>query len=140
MTVMKVKICGVTSLEDAHRATDEGAWAIGLNFWPGSPRRCQRDVAAEIGAALRRRIEVAGVFVNAPLDEVARTAENTELTILQLHGEEGPSYCAEAARRTGCKVIKVARVRTRADIQALKPFRVEARLSRVVFDHKDIRA
>jgi phosphoribosylanthranilate isomerase len=126
--VTKVKICGVTSLEDAQFAAEAGAWAIGLNFWSGSPRRCQRDLAAEIGAALRRRIEVAGVFVNAPLDEVARTAENTGLTMLQLHGEEGPAYCAEAARRTGCKVIKAARVRSLADIQALKSFNVDYHL------------
>jgi phosphoribosylanthranilate isomerase len=123
--VTKVKVCGVTSLQDAQYAADAGAWAVGLNFWPGSPRRCQRDLATEIGAALRRRVEVAGVFVNATLDEIARIAENTGLTILQLHGEEGPAYCAEAARRTGCKVIKVARVRSRADIQALEPFRVD---------------
>jgi phosphoribosylanthranilate isomerase len=126
--VTKVKICGVTSLEDAQRAADAGVWSIGLNFWPGSPRRCPRDLAAEISAAMRRRLEVAGVFVNATLDEVARTAENIGLTILQLHGEEGPSYCAEAARRTGCKVIKAARVRSGADIQALAAFRVDYHL------------
>jgi phosphoribosylanthranilate isomerase len=126
--VTKVKICGITSLADAQRAVDAGAWAIGLNFWPGSPRRCPRDRAAEIGAELRRRIEVAGVFVNATLDEVARTAENVGLTMLQLHGDEGPSYCAEAARRTGCKVIKAGRVRSGADIQALAPFHTDYHL------------
>jgi len=128
VTVTLVKICGVTSLEDAALAADAGAWAIGLNFWPRSPRRCPRDAAAEIAAALRRRLELVGVFVNAPLDEVVRTAENIGLTMLQLHGEEGPSYCAEAARRAGCKVIKVARIRSRADIQALGPFRTDYHL------------
>jgi phosphoribosylanthranilate isomerase len=71
---------------------------------------------------------VAGVFVNAPLDEVARTAENVGLTMLQLHGDEGPSFCAEAARRTGCKVIKAARIRSGADIQALTPFHTDYHL------------
>jgi phosphoribosylanthranilate isomerase len=128
VTVPQVKICGITSLGDAQQAADAGAWAIGLNFWARSPRRCPRDLAAEISAALRRQLEVAGVFVNATLDEVTRTAENVGLTILQLHGDEGPSYCAEAARRTGCKVVKAARLRSRADIQALEPFHVDYHL------------
>lgn len=128
MSMTEVKFCGITTLDDARRAADAGAWAIGLNFWPGSPRRCPRDLAAEVAAALRRRLEVVGVFVNAPLDEVARTAENIGLTMLQLHGDEGPSYCAEAARRTGCKVIKTARVRSGADIQALAAFRTDYHL------------
>lgn len=128
MIVVKVKFCGITSLEDARLAADLGAWAIGLNFWSGSPRRCPRDLAAEIAAALRRRLEVVGVFVNAPLDDLARTAENIGLTMVQLHGEEGPAYCAEAARRSGCKVIKAARLRSGADIQALEPFRTDYHL------------
>jgi phosphoribosylanthranilate isomerase len=115
-------------LDDAQRAADLGAWGIGLNFWPHSPRRCPRDRAAEIAAAVRRRLEVVGVFVNAPLEEVVRTAENVGLTMLQLHGDEGPSFCAEAARRTGCKVIKAARIRSGADIQALATFHTDYHL------------
>ena len=69
------KFCGITTLEDAQLAADLGAWAIGLNFWPGSPRRCARDVAAAIATALRRRVELVGVFVNPTLDEAARTAD-----------------------------------------------------------------
>ena len=68
------------------------------------------------------------MFVNATLDEVARTAEEVGLTMLQMHGDEGPSFCAEAGRRTGCKVIKAARVRGRADIQALAPFHTDFHL------------
>jgi phosphoribosylanthranilate isomerase len=124
----KVKFCGMTTLEDAELAVGLGAWAIGLNFWPRSPRRCPRDSAAAIATALRRRVEVVGVFVNATLDEVARTADTVGLTMLQLHGDEGPSYCAEAARRTGCQVIKAARVRSRADIQALEAFHTDYHL------------
>ena len=107
----KVKICGVTNLSDAELAVSHGAWAIGMIFHPESPRACDPTVAVEIGAALKRRLEVVGVFVNAHLDEVVELAEGTSLTVLQLHGEEGPSYCQEAARRTGIKVIKAARVK-----------------------------
>src|SRR5205085_3801300 len=105
-----------------------GAWAIGLIFWPRSPRRCKLEDASAIAAALRRRIEVAGVFVNPTLDEVTRIADAVGLTMLQLHGEEGPAFCAEAARRTGCKVIKAARIRSGADIQALEPFHTDYHL------------
>jgi phosphoribosylanthranilate isomerase len=126
--VSKIKFCGITTLEDAGLAVDAGAWAIGLIFWSGSPRRCDPAVATEIASALKRRVEVVGVFVNPTLDELTRTAESVGLTALQLHGEEGPSFCAEAARRTGCKVIKAARVRSRADIQGLVPFHTDYHL------------
>ena len=52
------------------------------------------------------------MFVNATLDHVAATADAVGLTMLQLHGDEGPAYCAEAARRTGCRIIKAVRVRS----------------------------
>lgn len=124
----RIKICGVTNLEDAERAADLGAWAIGLIFHRPSPRACDPVVATQIGPAMRRRVEVAGVFVNEPLDELTRTAELSGLSLLQLHGEEGPSYCAEAARRTGCRVVKAARVRDSASVQALRAFHVDYQL------------
>ena len=128
MGVPHVKICGVTNLEDARRAVDLGAWAIGLIFHPGSPRRCRASDAAEITTALRRRVEIAGVFVNASLDNVAHRADDLGLSLLQLHGDEGPAYCAEAARRTGCRVIKAARVRSRGDVDALETFHTDFHL------------
>jgi phosphoribosylanthranilate isomerase len=124
----KIKFCGITNLADARRATQAGAWAIGLIFWPHSPRRCEPEVAAEIAAELKRRVEVVGVFVNPTLDQVADAAESIELTMLQLHGDEGPAFCAEAARRTGCKVIKAARVRSGAEIQAVSVFHTDFHL------------
>ena len=119
----RVKICGVTDVEDARLATELGAWAIGLIFYPLSPRRCEIDAAVAIGRALRRRAEVCGVFVNAPLDDVSTTADAVGLTMVQLHGEEGPSFCDEVARRTGARVMKAVRVRSPADIQAVQVFR-----------------
>jgi phosphoribosylanthranilate isomerase len=124
----KIKFCGLTSASDAHLAVQAGAWAIGLIFWPQSPRRCGSDDAAEIAATLRRQVEIVGVFVNPTLDEVARTADAVGLTMLQLHGEEGPAFCAEAGRRTGCKVIKAVRVRSGADIQSLSSFHTDYHL------------
>ena len=124
----RVKICGTTNLADAERAADLGAWAVGMIFVPGTPRCVERDAAAEIAAALRRRTELCGVFVNAPLDEVGDVADAVGLTMLQLHGDEGPAYCAEAARRTGCRVAKAARVRAWSDLVALEPFHTDFHL------------
>ena len=124
----RVKICGITSSGDARTSVDLGAWAVGLIFWPESPRRCAIEDAELIGAELHRHAEVAGVFVNATLDDVASTADRCGLTLLQLHGDEGPAYCREAARRTGCRVMKAARVRDAAQVRALRPFRTDFHL------------
>ncbi|MBB4663981.1 phosphoribosylanthranilate isomerase [Conexibacter arvalis] len=124
----RIKYCGITRLEDAEHAVSLDAWAVGLILWPGSGRYCRPADAAAIGAALHRRAEVAGVFVNAHLDHVVARAEEIGLTLVQLHGDEGPSFCTEVARRTGAKVIKVARVRNRADVVALRAFRTDYHL------------
>ena len=118
----EVKICGITRAQDAEAAVDLGAWALGMIFWPASPRASELEAAEEIGLAFKRSVELAGVFVNAPLDEVAATADRCSLTLLQLHGDEGPVYCREAARRTGCRVIKAARVRDAASVEGLRAF------------------
>jgi phosphoribosylanthranilate isomerase len=125
---VKVKICGVTSLADAEAAVSAGVWAVGLNHSPESPRLVDPDLAEEVGAALKRRCEVAGVFVNAHLDEIVEAAEREQLTLVQLHGEEGPSYCAEVHRRTGCKVIKAFRVRSPAEVTAARAYRTDFHL------------
>lgn len=120
---MKVKICGITRREDAEQAVELGAWAIGLIFHEPSPRRVELEVAAEIGSEFRRRAEVVGVFVNRELSEVAELADVCQLTMLQLHGDEGPVYCDEIRRRTGLQIMKAARVRDAQSLQALNAFR-----------------
>ena len=125
---MRVKFCGITNLDDAQEAVRLGAWAIGLNHHPESPRFCEPDVAVEISAALRRRLEIVGVFVNPTLAQLAAAAEDEWLTMVQLHGDEGPAFCREAARRTGCKVIKALRVRSAADVRAAEAYRTDFHL------------
>lgn len=120
---MRVKICGITRREDAELAVELGAWAIGLIFHEPSPRRADLQTAATIGAEFRRRAEVVGVFVNRELSEVAEIADACSLTMLQLHGDEGPVYCDEIRRRTGLKIMKAGRVRDAASLQALNAFR-----------------
>ena len=124
----RVKICGITRLEDAELATGLGAWALGFILWPGSRRAADPAVAAGIAAELRRRVELVGVFVNPTLDEVAHAADALHLSHVQLHGDEGPAFCAEAGRRSGCRVIKAVRVATGADLQDLERFHTDYHL------------
>ena len=124
----RIKFCGITRPEDAEHAVEAGAWAIGMILWPGSPRHCPPEMAAAIARRLRRRVEIVGVFVNQPLDEVAAMADVIGLSMIQLHGDEGPSYAAEAGRRTGCKIIKAARVRIGSDLVSIEAFRTDYHL------------
>ena len=124
----RAKICGITSREDAELAVGLGAWAIGLIRWPRSPRVCEAATAAAIVGEQRRRVACVGVFVNATLDELAAEADAIGFTHLQLHGDEGPQFCAEAARRTGCKIIKAEQVATEGDIRRLERFRTDFHL------------
>jgi phosphoribosylanthranilate isomerase len=126
--VPRIKLCGITSRDDALLAVEAGAWAVGCILWPQSPRRCEPAEAARIATAVRRRAHVCGVFVNAALDEVAGLADGIGLTMVQLHGDEGPAYCAEVARRTGAKVMKAAAVSGKADIRALQAFHTDYHL------------
>ena len=123
-----VKICGCARIADAKQAADLGAWAVGMIMWPGSPRACPPEVAEEISASLRRRLHLAGVFVNATLDEVALAADRYSLAILQLHGDEGPAYAREAARRTGAKVMKAMPARDAAAVRDLERFHTDFHL------------
>jgi phosphoribosylanthranilate isomerase len=128
VTTTRVKICGVSDPADARRVAELGAWALGMIFWPNSPRACSLEDGEAIGAELHRRLELVGVFVNGPLDEVASTADLCRLSMLQLHGDEGPAYCQEAARRTGAKVMKAARVRDAAQVNDLQRFHTDFHL------------
>lgn len=123
-----VKVCGITRLEDAELAVGLGAWALGMIFYEQSPRRCSIEQAQRIAAAMRRRVELCGVFVNAPLEEITRISEVLELTMLQLHGDEGPAFCLEAARRTGAKVAKAVQVSGPGDLRDVERFHVDYHL------------
>ena len=125
---MRVKFCGITNLDDAAEAVRLGAWAIGLIHYEDSPRHVEPGVAAQIAAAFRRKAEIVGVFVNPTLAEVARAVEDEQLSIVQLNGEEGASFCGEVARRTGVKVVKAIHVASAADIHAAEAYRTDFHL------------
>jgi phosphoribosylanthranilate isomerase len=108
-----VKICGVTSCEDALAAADAGADAIGLMFYEPSPRHITLKKAAEIIHALPPFIIKVGVFVNPPEDLVLRAINECGLNIAQFHGEETPEFCHEFPVMS----IKAFRIR---DAESLK--------------------
>lgn len=123
-----VKVCGITRPQDAELAVSLGAWALGMIFYEPSPRRCSLEQAQLISQALHRKVELVGVFVNESLTRIAGLAEQLQLGVVQLHGDEGPSFCAEVARRTGAKVCKAAQVADAGDVRALERFHVDFHL------------
>ena len=83
--------------------------------------------AADHGGA-KRKVELCGVFVNDPLELVVKTSEDLGLTIVQLHGDEGPAFCGEVPRRTGARVIKAAQVAGPGDVRDLERYHVDFHL------------
>jgi phosphoribosylanthranilate isomerase len=128
MASVRIKHCGITSLHDAELCVDAGAWALGMILWPESARACSLEAAGQITRAMRRKVELTGVFVNERLARVVEIADVLGLTMVQLHGDEGPAFCGEVARRTGAKVIKAVRVRDLGDVSGLEPFHTDFHL------------
>src|SRR5690349_18435023 len=90
---VKVKICGVTNLEDALAAVDAGADALGFMFYEASPRNVPVKVAADIIARLPPFVAKVGVFVNAAEESVQRAIGESGIDTLQFHGDETPEFC-----------------------------------------------
>ncbi len=124
----QIKVCGITRLQDAELAVELGAWAVGMIFYEPSPRACSMGEALRIVSALRRRVELCGVFVNAPLDVVLQTSDELGLTMLQLHGDEGPAFCAQAGHRSGAKVIKAVQVASIGEVRDVERFHTDYHL------------
>ena len=104
--MFQVKICGVTNLEDARCCAEAGADAIGLNFYPPSPRCVDADVARRIALGMPSTMTKVGVFVNASRDEMLRTCDQVGLDMIQLHGDETPQMMAELAGRRLVKAFR----------------------------------
>lgn len=104
----RVKICGITNVEDALLAVAAGCDAIGLVFYKPSPRYVLPEVAAKIAAAIPPFVSVVGLFVNAAHDEIDQILKQVHLDIIQFHGDESPEDC----ERVGRPYIKAVRVKT----------------------------
>ena len=90
--MFRIKICGLTSTEDARMVSAAGADAIGLNFYSPSPRSLSVDMALQLVDAVPDSVARVGLFVNATDDEVCRAFDHLRLDFIQLHGDEPPEY------------------------------------------------
>lgn len=106
----KVKICGITNLEDAQLSAKFGADALGFNFYEKSPRYISPEKAREIIEKLPENVLKVGVFVNESLEKIVEIAETAKLDALQLHGEEPPEFARELKAKTNLEIIKAFRV------------------------------
>lgn len=97
--MFRIKICGVTCIDDALAVASAGADAIGLNFFPGSARWVGRTTAAEIARHLPASVAKVGVFVNATVDEIRETCDDVQLDAVQLHGDEPPEFLTQLGDR-----------------------------------------
>ena len=121
--MVKVKICGITNVEDARDAVLSGCDAIGFGFFRKSPRYVTAAQASKIVKVLPRGVIKIGVFVNAREQTIKRIAKLCRLDILQFHGSESPEFCA---RFKGYKVMKVFRVKDAIDITRISRYKTFA--------------
>ena len=115
----RVKICGLTRHEDLRAAVDAGADAIGLNFYPPSPRFLKLDQARSLRNAVPPFVTSVAILVNASREEIERVIEHVRPAMLQFHGDETPEFCAAF----GLPYLKACRVKSGVDLlKYLRPF------------------
>jgi phosphoribosylanthranilate isomerase len=121
MSPVKVKICGIRTVEEAQAALDAGADALGFNFWPSSPRYIKPSAAREVIKALPPIVCKVGVFVNEEANRIVDIASAAGLGAVQLHGDEAPEFCE---RLGSIKTIKAIRVGQDFDLRVIEKYRV----------------
>ncbi|HUL51097.1 MAG TPA: phosphoribosylanthranilate isomerase [Candidatus Nitrosotalea sp.] len=120
---VRVKICGITNVEDALDAAGAGADALGFMFYAASPRNVSITTAADIIRRLPPFIAVVGVFVNATEDMIRKTATECRLDVLQFHGDETPEFCLRFPQWRVCKSF---RVQSAESLSSLTAYRTDA--------------
>jgi phosphoribosylanthranilate isomerase len=108
--MFRIKICGVTSVEDARMIAEAGADAIGLNFYPGSKRYVTPETAKRVAASLPPEVLRVGVFVNAPTEDIRQKAADVGLDLVQLHGDEPPEFVQTLVRAVALPVLRAFRL------------------------------
>ncbi len=124
--MIRVKICGLTNIEDASAAVDYGADALGFVFFPESPRYVSPETVREITSLLPPLVTTVGVFVNETEQKMREVMQYSGINVLQLHGEEAPAACAVWHR-----VIRALRVK---DFTDLKPLEGWSKVSAFLLD------
>ncbi len=113
MNRTRVKICGITRVEDARAAVDSGADALGLVFYSKSPRYVELSVAVNIARTIGPFVTIVGLFVNAGEAQVREAVKTVGLDMLQFHGDEDEVYCAQFER----PYIKAIRMSPELDVK-----------------------
>ena len=128
----RIKICGIMRTQDARAAAHAGADAIGLVFYPASPRYLSAERAVEIRDALPPFVQTVALFVNPDAAQVAQVLQRVRPAMLQFHGEETPEFCAQF----GMPFVKAYRVRSAATsgVDALEYLRPFSRAAAWLFD------
>jgi phosphoribosylanthranilate isomerase len=124
---VRVKICGITNLEDARAAVHYGADALGFIFFPRSPRYLDPLSAAAIIAELPPFVAKVGVFVDEQLEDILKIVHTARIDTIQLHGSEPPALSADLAS-TQAKVIKAFRIKDAATLNEIGNYRASAYL------------
>ncbi|MBA2494606.1 MAG: phosphoribosylanthranilate isomerase [Acidobacteria bacterium] len=106
----KVKICGITNLEDALLSAKFGADALGFNFFDKSPRYIAPENVREIIEQLPKEVLKVGIFVNESLENIVEIAEIAKFDAIQLHGEETPEFVCRVKAKTNLEIVKAFRV------------------------------
>lgn len=107
----RAKICGITRVEDIHSVVQAGADAIGLVFYPPSPRSVTVEQAQQLLTHIPPYVQTVGLFVNASAEEILAVLQNVALDVLQLHGDESPEMCQQIAQLTKRRWYKAIQVK-----------------------------
>jgi len=122
----RVKICGITNLEDALLSAKFGADALGFNFYEQSPRYIAPEKVREIIQKLPPEILKVGVFVNESLEKICEIAATAKLDAIQLHGEETPEFARQLKAKTHLEIIKAFRVSENFKPEDVLQYKVDA--------------
>jgi phosphoribosylanthranilate isomerase len=124
----RIKICGITNVEDALAAVDLGADALGFIFVPETPRYIEPQNAARVINKLPPFITKVGVFADEPLENISQIIQTCGLNAIQLHGSETPEYCDKIRVRSRAIIIKSFRVKDRHSLSPIPEYKVSAYL------------
>jgi len=128
----RIKICGITNVEDALAVARADADAVGLNFYAKSPRCVRVEHARQIVEALPARIVKVGVFVNASCDEVCRTFDRVGLDLIQVHGDEPPEFLSNLGARPAMRAFRLLEGRLAPILEYLERCRELGCLPRMI--------
>lgn len=120
--MVKVKICGITNLDDAMMSVESGADALGFVFYEKSPRHVTPEQASEIIRLMPPFVQIVGLFVNQTAETINRLSDFCRLDVVQLHGDETPEFCTDIRRR----VIKALRVRDFTSLEQMSGYDISA--------------